>query len=111
MHIIVMICNICVAYNSLAVVVIGFVPVLYTVEEDDPTGAVDVTIHLLEGDLTGLTFSTAIPVDVSAEGFTATGLCLSYICQHFIAFSGGGGGGGSLFPFTHTPMPLPYHHK
>ena len=57
----------------LAVVVIGYAPVLYTVNENDRTGEVEVTIRLLQGDLTGLTASTAIPVDVSAASFTATG--------------------------------------
>ena len=107
---------------SLAVVVIGYAPVLYTVEEVDSTGEVDVTIRLLQGDLTGLTASTAIPIDVSAASFTATGLYLSDTCQCFshlfpsfrIAISRGEMLPFALhlpFPHTHTHMPLLYHHK
>ena len=66
----------CVVF-SLAAVIIGYDPILYTVNETGTTGMVDVTIRLLQGDLTGL---TAISVDVSAEGFTATGLHLSNNC-------------------------------
>ena len=62
---------------SLAAVIIGYEPVLYSVNESDTTGMVDVTIRLLQGDLTGL---TAIPVNVSAANFTATGLRLCNTC-------------------------------
>ena len=70
---------------SLAAI-IGYAPVLYTVNESDPTGVVDVTIRLLQGDLSGLTASTAIPVDVLAASFTATGLCLTNTYQCMLHF-------------------------
>ena len=63
----------------LAVVVIGYQPVEYTVNEDVSTGVESVFIRVFEGDLTGITASNIITVDVSAASFTATGLfaCLS----------------------------------
>ena len=67
------------AMFPLAVVVIGYMPVEYTVNEDVSTGVESVFIRVLEGDLTGITVGNIVTVDVSAASFTATGLfaCLS----------------------------------
>ena len=62
------------AMFPLAVVVIGYQPVEYTVNEDVSTGVESVFIRVLEGDLTGITVGNIVTVDVSATSFTATGL-------------------------------------
>ena len=80
------------AMFPLAVVVIGYQPVEYTVNEDVSTGVQSVFIVVLEGDLTGITASNIITVDVSAASFTATGLsaclciCLMYWYEVFAIF-------------------------
>ena len=68
----------CVTF-PLAEIIIGYEPVLYSVNEDVPSGTVDVFIRVIEGgDLTGV---DPVPVNVSAESFTAIGLfAYPFVC-------------------------------